>query len=154
MIGAHQNALQGGAMDLSMLAAVDLTYTALESLDYADGGQLYGTMEGSMTGDRLTGALRLTNLAPRRADNVNLPTLRGVLMTPDGARIWVEMEGVATLRAEDGARVFITTCRLRTGDKQYTWVNTLFAVLEGVLDTVGVGGTARGQLFECRATLT
>jgi hypothetical protein len=141
-------------VEVSNLAAVELTYTALESLEYASGGQLYGTMEGSLVGDRLSGTLRLTNLAPRRPDNVNLPTLRGVLTTEDGARAWVELDGVAILRPEDGARVFITTCRFRTGDERYSWLNTLFAVLEGVLDSVGVGGVVRGQLFACRATLS
>jgi hypothetical protein len=141
-------------MDVSELAAVELTYTALEALDYSSGGQLYGMMEGSLVGDRLSGTLRLTNLAPRRPDNVNLPTLRGVLTTEDGARVWVELDGLATLRPEDSARVFITTCRFRTGDERYGWMNTLFAVLEGVLDSVGVGGVARGRLFACHATLS
>jgi hypothetical protein len=141
-------------MDVSQIATVELRYTGLESLDYASGGQLYGTMEGSMTGDRLNGTLRLTNLAPRRPDDVNLPTLRGMFTSDDGARAWVEMDGVATLRAADGARVFMTTCRFRTGDERYPWLNTLFGVLEGILDSVGVGGVARGQLFECRATVS
>jgi hypothetical protein len=42
-------------------------------------------MEGSLSGDRLNGSLRLTNLAPPRSDDVNLPTMRGMLMTGDGA---------------------------------------------------------------------
>ena len=139
-------------MELVRLANVQLTYTSLEALDFGSGGQLYGTMDGSLAGDRLSGALRLTNLAPRRADNVNLPTLRGLLTTDDGASVWVELDGIATLRADD-ARVFVTAFRFRTGDERYAWLNTLFAVLEGVLDSVGVGGVARGQLFEWRATL-
>ena len=141
-------------MDLAELASVELTYTALEALDYGSGGQLYGTMEGSLAGDRLRGTLQLTNLALRRPDNVNLPTLRGVLTTDDGAVVWVELDGVATLRPEDGARVFVTTWRFRTGDDRYGWLNTVFGVLEGVLDSVGVGGMARGNLFECRATVS
>ena len=141
-------------MDLVKLASVELTYTALEALDYGSGGQLYGTMKGALAGDRLHGTLTLTNLAQRRPDNVNLPTLRGLLTTDDGAVVWVELDGVATLRPEDGARVFVTTCRFRTGDERYGWLNTLFGVLEGVLDSVGVGGVARGNLFECRATLS
>lgn len=141
-------------MEISMLAAVELTYTTLESIDYASGGKLYGTMDGTVTGERLNGRLRLTNLADRRADNVNLPTLRGVLTTDDGASAWVEIDGLATLRAEDGARVFVTSCRFRTGDERYAWLNTRFTVLEGILDSVGVGGVARGQLFECHATLS
>lgn len=141
-------------MELVELAEVELTYTALEAIDYGSGGQLYGTMEGTLTGSRLGGSLRLTNLAPRRADDVNLPTLRGVLTTTDGAVVWVELDGIATLRAEDHARVFVTTFRFRTGDDRYAWLNTVFGVLEGVLDSVAVGGTARGRLHECRATLS
>ncbi len=140
-------------MELVELCDVDLTYVTLESLEYDAGGQLYGTMEGSLTGERLSGSLRLTNLASRRTDNVNLPTLRGLLDTADGARVWVELDGVATLRAEDQAPVFVTTFRFRTGDERYTWLNTTFGVLEGVLDTVGVGGRARGRLYGCRPTL-
>jgi hypothetical protein len=75
------------------------------------------------------------------------------LTTDDQAIVWVELDGVATLRESDSARVFVTTFRFRTGDERYAWLNTLFGVLEGVLDSVGVGGTARGRLFECRATV-
>jgi hypothetical protein len=140
-------------MELVKLATVQLTYTALEALDFGSGGQLYGTMDGSLAGDRLSGTLKLTNLAPRRPDNVNLPTLRGLLTTDDGASAWVELDGIATLRANDNARVFVTTLRFRTGDERYGWLNTVFGVVEGVLDSVGVGGVARGELFECRATV-
>jgi hypothetical protein len=141
-------------MELVELGELELTYTSLESLDYGSGGQLYGTMEGRLVGERVQGNLRLTNLAARRADNVNLPTLRGVLMTDDGATVWIELDGVATLRAVDNARVFVTGCRFRTGDKRYHWLNTLVGVLEGVLGTVAVGGEAHGRLFECRPTVS
>jgi hypothetical protein len=141
-------------MDLAELGELELVYTSLESLDYGSGGQLYGTMEGTLRGDRLNGRLRLTNLAARRADNVNLPTLRGVLTTDDGATLWVELDGIATLRPADEARVFVTACRFRTGEERYAWVNTVVGVLEGILGAVAVGGKARGRLFECRPTLT
>lgn len=141
-------------MDLIELADLELTYTALETVDYAAGAQLYGTMEGSVSGARLRGSLRLTNLAPLRADKVNMPTLRGVLTTHDDVAMWVELDGIAVLREADGARVFVTSVRLRTGDERYAWVNAVFGVLEGVLDTIGVGGVARGRLHECRATIT
>jgi hypothetical protein len=140
-------------MELVLLGEVALTYTSLDSVDYGNDGQLYGTLQGRMEGDRVRGALRLTNLAARRADNVNLPTLRGILTTDDQAIVWVELDGVATLRESDSARVFVTTFRFRTGDERYAWLNTVFGALEGVLDSVGVGGTARGRLFECRATV-
>jgi hypothetical protein len=140
-------------MDLTHLAELTLRYTTLQSLDYDVGGQLYGTMDGRFSGDRLSGEIHLTNLAPRRPDNVNMPTLRGTLKTDDGAMIWVELDGIATLRESDGARVFTTGCRFRTGDANYGWLNTTYGVLEGILDSVGVGGTARGRLYECRPTI-
>jgi hypothetical protein len=76
-----------------------------------------------------------------------------LLTTDDGVPVWVELDGIATLRAIDNARVFVTTLRFRTGDERYGWLNTVFGVLEGVLDSVGVGGVARGEVFECRATV-
>ena len=63
-------------MELIPLGEVELRYTSLASLDYGAGGQFYGTMEGWLHGD-----LRLTNVAPRRPDNVNMPSLRGLLTT-------------------------------------------------------------------------
>ena len=142
-------------MQLAELADVKLTYTSLDTVDYGSGsgGQIYGTMEGTLSGERLSGSLRLTNLASRRADNANLPTLRGILTTHDGAPVWVELDGVATLRQQDDARVFVTAFRFRTGDERYAWLNTVVGALEGVLDSVGVGGVARGRLFECLPTI-
>lgn len=141
-------------MQLVELGDLHLTYTALGSVDYGPDGQLYGTMEGRLRGDRLSGELRLTNLAARRGDNVNLPTLRGILTTDDQAVVWVELDGIATLRQTDSARVFTTTFRCRTGALNYAWLNTLFGILEGVLDSVGVGGVARGRVYACQPTLT
>jgi hypothetical protein len=79
--------------------------------------------------------------------------LRGVLTTKDGATVWVELDGVATLRSVDNARVFVTRWVFRTGDTRYRWLNTVFGVLEGVLDSVGVGGRAHGELHICEASL-
>ena len=141
-------------MELVELGRLELTYTTLESFDFGADGQLYGTLDGRLAGERVSGELELTNLAARRADDVNLPTLRGMLTTEDGARVWVELDGIATLRPSDRARVFVTTFRCRTGDDRYAWLNSVFGVLEGVLDSVGVGGRARGRVFECRASLT
>lgn len=141
-------------MELVELAEVQLTYTALQSIDYESGGQLYGTMDGRVTGGSVSGELHLTNLAARRADNVNLPTLRGTLTTDEGDVVWVELDGIATLRDSDNARVFTTTFRCRTGAPGYEWLNRLFGVLEGVLDSVGVGGVARGRLYACQPTIT
>jgi hypothetical protein len=110
-------------------------------------------MEGWLRGEEVRGELRLTNLAPRRPDNVNLPTLRGLLTTHDDAMIYIEMTGIATLRAADQARVFVTSLTFRTGDARYSWLNTVFGLLEGVLDTVATGGLAHGRAFRCDPTI-
>lgn len=140
-------------MELQALADVELTYQSIQLLDFAPGGRIYGTMEGSVTGERLTGTLNLTNLAGRRPDNVNLPTLRGVLVTEDDADIWVELDGLATLRESDQARVFVTSFRFQTGNQRYAWLNTTYAILEGVLGAVAVGGMAHGRLYVCIPTI-
>jgi hypothetical protein len=138
---------------LSKLCDLELRYTSLQSVDYESGGQLYRTMEGTAVGERLAGSLHLTNLAVRRPDNVNLPTLRGLLTTADGATVWLELDGIATLRSSDNARVFVTSCRFRSGDAAYRWLDTLVVVVEGVLDRVAVGGVARAALYVCQPTL-
>jgi hypothetical protein len=140
-------------MKLQTLCDLELRYTSLESIDFGAGGQIYGTMEGMVSGERLIGRIRLTNLAARRPDNVNLPALRGVLDSDDGAKLYVEMNGIATLRSSDNARVFATWVSFRTSDSRYAWLNTSFAVLEGVLDQVGVGGVARGRIYLGEVTL-
>lgn len=140
-------------MDLAPLFEGQLRYTSLESIDYEAGGQLYGTMEGEVTGERLSGSFRLTNLAPRRPDNVNCPTLRGLLVTTDDAKAFVEWNGLANLRRHDQARVFVTSLQFRTGDPRYEWLNSVVAIVEGVLDSVSVGGTARVRAYSCEATI-
>ena len=140
-------------MNLIPLADLELRYTSLESVDYEAGGQLYGTMEGQLNGEDLRGDLRLTNLAARRADNVNLPTLRGLLTTHDGASVYIELNGIATLRPADQARVFVTSVTFRTGDPRYAWLNTVFGLLEGVLGSVSVGGLAQGRIYRCDPTI-
>jgi hypothetical protein len=140
-------------MELIPLGDVELRYTSLESIDYEAGGQLYGTMEGTITGTDLRGELRLTNLAPRRPDNVNMPTLRGVLTTDDGAAVYVEINGIANLRPSDNARVFVTSLTFRTGDARYAWLNTIFGTLEGILEAVAVGMVAKGRAYRCNPTI-
>jgi hypothetical protein len=134
----------GDAVELRELGAVELAYAALEHVDYGSGGQWYGTMDGSLEGPRLAGTLALTNIATNRPDNVNTPTLRGLLRTHDGAELWVELDGLARLQGE--TRVFVTSVKLRTGDERYAWVNTFFGVLEGTLQN---DGTAQGRIYEC-----
>lgn len=140
-------------MELEPLFEGELRYTSLQSVPYEAGGQLYGTMEGEIRGDRLRGRLHLTNLAPQRPDNVNCPTLRGLLTMEDGAVAYVEFNGLANLRESDNARVFTTSLTFRTREQQYAWLNTFLGLVEGVLDSVGVGGIARLRAYRCKPTI-
>lgn len=76
-------------MELVELGQLALTYQALDAVDYGVGRQFYGTLTGSISGDRLAGGLGVTNLAVGRPDGVNVPTIRGILTTRDDAQIWV-----------------------------------------------------------------
>jgi Protein of unknown function (DUF3237) len=140
-------------MKLTPLFDFELRYTDLEVLDFGAGGQLYGSLEGFLEGERLRGALRVTNVAPMRPDDVNLPTVRGLLTTDDGAKVWVAMDGLALARSTDGARVVTAAITFRTGDPRYAWLNTIFAVTEGVLNTVAAGGAVHHRVYRCEPTL-
>jgi len=138
-------------VELTELAVVELTYLDVASLGHAPGGQFYGTVEGSVTGPRLAGNLRLTNLASARPDSISTPAMRGVLTTEDRASVWVELDGLAMLRPEERTRIFVTSARFSTLDGRYDWLNAVVGVLEGMLDTDTM--QAQAQLFECRPTL-
>ncbi len=120
-------------MRLKPLGEMDFVYVGpvLSFVDYGAGGQYYAAMEGAWRSDRISGKLRLTNVAQKRPDEINVPTLRGILETDDGATIFVEADGLSQVQA--GGRVFIASLRLRTAHPDYKWVNTLFGVIEGEL---------------------
>jgi hypothetical protein len=132
---------------------MDLTYVAIDFVDYGLGGQYHGTMEGQLRTERVSGRVKLTNIAQKRSDNVNTPTLRGVLETDDGARVFVEMNGLSQI--EEGGRVFITSLTFRTGDARYEGLNTLFAIVEGELHGRPRANEmhARCRVYACEATI-
>ncbi|MDQ6883605.1 MAG: DUF3237 domain-containing protein [Candidatus Dormibacteraeota bacterium] len=134
-------------MKLTPLCELEFQYTWTDFVDLGAGGQYIGILDGVATGDRLKGTLKLVNVPPKRPDNVNCPTIRGILTTDDGGKIYLEMNGIALLRQEDKARVFTTSLSLRSGDARYAWVNTVFGVVEGVLNTTT--DMARARAFAC-----
>ena len=143
-------------MKLTPLGEMDLLYVGpdLGFVDYGVGGQFYAAMEGEWRSDRITGRLRLTNIAQKRADNVNTPTLRGVMETADGAALFVEMNGLSQI--QEGGRVFVSTLTLRTAHPEYQWTNTLFAVVEGELHGAPKPNEFRAhcRVYACEATIT
>lgn len=142
-------------MKFNPLGKMDLVYVGPMTLvDYGVGGQYYSDMEGTWQSDRISGKLRLTNIAQKRSDNVNTPTLRGVLETEDGATIFVEMNGLSQILG--GGRVFVSSLTLRTAHPEYQWANTLFAVVEGELYGPPRPNElrARCRVYACEATFT
>jgi hypothetical protein len=135
-------------MNLTPLGEMQFKYTWLQFIDYGSDGQSLGTLDGELRGDRLSGSLKVVNTPPRRSDNINCPTIKGVLTTADGATVYLEMNGLSLLRAADQARVFTTSLTLRTSDQRYKWVNNIFGMVEGVLNTQTDSVQARAYLCE------
>jgi hypothetical protein len=73
------------------------------------------------------------------------------MTTTDGAKVYVELNGIALLRKEDNARVFTTSLTMRTGDSRYQWVNTVFGTLEGILNNTT--DLARARAYVCEHEL-
>ena len=140
-------------MNFTPIGEMDLTYVSIEFVDFGIGGQYHGTMEGEMRTERVSGRVKLTNIAQKRSDNVNTPTLRGVLETDDDARVFVEMNGLSQI--EEGGRVFITSLTFRTSEARYEALNTLFAVVEGELHGRPRPNEmhARCRVYACEATI-
>src|SRR5438132_7634756 len=82
-----------GLMKLTQLCEIEMHDSWTEFVDYGVGGQDVGRLGGTVTGNRLTGTLR----------SVNVPAKR-----PDNAKIYFDFNGIALLRAEDKARVFLS----------------------------------------------
>jgi Protein of unknown function (DUF3237) len=138
-------------MKLSPICEITMHYTWIDFVDYGVGGQYVGTLEGTVTGDRLRGTLKSVNVPAKRPDNVNCPALRGIIVTDDGAKIYFEFNGIALLRPEDKARVFTTSLSLRTGDARYAWVNNTIGAVEGILNTTTEQALVRA--FACENEL-
>jgi hypothetical protein len=116
-------------MRLTALGAIHLRYTRSEYVDFGQGGQFVGSMEGTFEGRRLHGDMWLVNAPPHRPDGVNAPAISGVLFTRDGAKVYVEMHGLAVVQPLDATRVFTTSLLLRSGDSRYGWVNSVVGVV-------------------------
>jgi len=56
-------------------------------------GTLYGEGDGIFNGPRLSGTARWVNNARRRSDGVNLPDVRGIMRTDDGAFVLFTFQG-------------------------------------------------------------
>jgi hypothetical protein len=125
-------------MRLEHLCDMDLGYTTEFFLVQPYGGEegsAYGEGDGSVTGDTLSGSARWSNHPHRRSDGSMLPNARGVIETPDGARVIFDLEG-RTIWSEDGNTGGQNlTVTFEAEDERYKWLNNVLCVGEGVIDT-------------------
>ena len=135
-------------MELKRWGRMDLKYEWMDFVDYGVGGQYTGLITGKFEADRLSGSLRLVNIPANRPDNVNTTTVRGTLTTADGARVFLEMNGIGI--AHQRRRRFVTSLLLRTGDPRHLWINQVFAVVEGILSE---DDTAVCRIYSCEPDL-
>lgn len=76
-------------------------------------------------------------------DGTGLGDYRGTLQTDDGALIFMHGTGRADLTNGFGAQgVLIGNIHFETGDDRYTWLNTVHAVMRGVVVGDGMAGEA------------
>jgi len=100
-----------------------------------DGDRLRGTMTGKAGADWLT----------IDAGGHATMDIRAVLLTDDGAQVYVTLDGRADWSEGLGRGAVFSTARLESGDERYRWVNNLPLVSKGA---VVEGGGVAHELFE------
>jgi len=108
-------------------------------------GTLYGEGDGIFSGPRLSGTARWVNNARRRSDGVNLPDVRGIIRTDDGAFVLFTFQG-RTLPAQDQKRRQLLTVNFEAEDERYRWLNTSVCVLEGLITGAG---KMHARIYSC-----
>ena len=143
-------------MRLEKVGRIELIYTAVdEETPYPEGGQVYGILTGTLDAGGLRGAIHATNFARLRPDGVFLPTLRGILTTPEGPRLMFTMDGLSIRdpHAKAPRRLVTTGITLWNADPKFREWNEsyLVAELEGgpMKDSWGVFG----PLYRCVSEL-
>jgi Protein of unknown function (DUF3237) len=114
--------------DLNITGVTDYGVTLDALLSGKEKVPLQGTrfdvaFEGDSKG-RLTGKVRGVEYLLMRADGRTDLDGRGTIETEDGHRIAVQIEGVATPRANEPMIDLVENVRLTTAAPKYDWVNT------------------------------
>jgi hypothetical protein len=157
--GAPQDALGGAshsaavtAMKLEKIGKLELTYTEVDDgLQFSEGGLVYGILTGTMESGDLQGSLHATNLARQRPDGVFTPTLRGVLTTPEGGKVFFTMDGLSVRdpKAQPPRRIVTVGITFWTVEPKLQAWNEVFAVAEMEGRAIGQSWGIRGPLYKC-----
>lgn len=139
-------------MKLEKTGRLELTYTEIdEEFPYAEGGQVYGLLTGNLEADGLRGTVHATNLARQRPDGGFTPTLRGILTTHEGEKMFFTMDGISIKDPSAHPARRIVTCGITLWSahaRLRPWTETyLLAELEG--RAMGKSWGVAGHLFKC-----
>ena len=139
-------------MKLEKVGTLELTYTDVdEELPYPDGGQAYGILTGRLEAGELEGTLHTTNMARQRPDGVFTPTLRGLLTTSQGAKLFFTMDGLSVRdpKASPPRRLVVSGITLWTTDPKLRSWNDAYLVAELEGRPMGETWGVVGNLYRC-----
>ncbi|MBI4416128.1 MAG: DUF3237 family protein [Euryarchaeota archaeon] len=95
-------------------------------------GEAYVAAEGTVSGDRLRGAIHATDYLRLREDGVYVLDAQGYIATEDGAKVLVRFGGLSTPSDLPGVRrALLSPFTFQASDPRYQWLNAAFAVAEG-----------------------
>ncbi len=139
-------------MRLERIGKLELIYTDVdEEFPLAEGGQVYGILTGSLEAGDLRGTLHTTNLARQRPDGGFTPTLRGILATPEGVKVFFTMDGLSIRdsRAEPPRRIVTVGITFWSANPKLRSWNDVFALGELEGRKMGDSWGVSGSLFKC-----
>ncbi len=139
-------------MRLEKIGKIELTYTDIDvEFPFKEGGQVYGTLTGSLEVGDLRGALNATNLARQRPDDQFTPALRGILKTPEGEYAYFTMDGLSILdaAAKPPRRIVTTTLTLWSVDPRLKPWNDVLLLTEMVGGKTGKSWGVHGSVYRC-----
>ena len=137
-------------MRLSHLCTLNLSYVGEFHLVRPYGNEAgagWGVGEGTVTGERLSGTVQWSNHPARRGDGTMLPSVRGVIRTPDDAEVMIEMSGRTVFDGPGTGHQLLFTV-FESGHPSYTWLNDVVCVAEGRIDTETIESRIDVQLCE------
>ena len=128
-------------MRLEHLCAMDLRYVGDVHVlrPYGnESGLAFGTGEGTVKGDRLSGSVTWSNHPTRRGDGTMLPNARAAIRTYDGAVVVLDLTGRTVFVESGGESVGrqLLLALFESEDDRYSWLNNAVCVAEGAIDTV------------------
>lgn len=97
-----------------------------------DEGSGYGEGEGTVTGEKIRGAVRFVNHSHVNSGGSFQPNVDGIIKTEDGALIHLKLRG-RTVEVGGMGQPLLSAI-FESGDDRYKWLNNTFCVVEGKID--------------------